>query len=426
VTPTQPMKMQAKPASTSVDSPPLALLERFGGKRTRQGVALFAAGQALAPHAKRLYEKARKRDAYTVTVAGSDEIYPDLHEWVLERIPEGDRKALIATTVSSNHGKAMYADCAPGETIEPEVRLRYDGSRTQTLKIDGHKVVVMVEREDISGRSNLPENWRQLLERITFTASSADGRDAVVAMLEGLVASKHGGPKQPALFIPQRWGEGWTRRGDLPARTLDSVVLREGQLERLVDDLADFLGSEDDYNRTSQPWHRGYLFHGAPGTGKTSVARALANHFGLPTYYLPLGDIDKDTDLMSFVGQIEPRSVLLIEDVDVFHAATERGEEKDKVSVAGMLNALDGVYTPHGLVTMLTTNVRDRLDEALVRAGRVDVDEEFDVLDLEQAKRLAERFNAPRDFDAAAHVGGSPSTLIGAARDFGKRENQPA
>jgi chaperone BCS1 len=214
--------------------------------------------------------------------------------------------------------------------------------------------------------------------------------------------------------MPSRYGAGWSRRGDLPIRTLDSVVLKDGQRERIVADLAEFLAAEDDYNRLSQPWHRGYLFHGAPGTGKTSIARALANHFGLPTYYLPLGDIDKDTDLMSFVGQIEPRSVLLIEDIDVFHAATKRDEEGDKVSVAAMLNALDGVFTPHGLITVMTTNEKDRLDPALVRAGRIDVDEEFTPLDAGQSHRLAERFGVP---DLAEDFAGrSPSELIQAGR----------
>lgn len=394
----------------------LPILERYGGRRGKQLLAILAFGQMAAPLVKWAYAKARVREDFTITVAGEDSIYPDLHEWVLERMPESDRKALIASTVTHRKEGKVYDEEGPSVARETaSVRLRYDGTRRQKVTVHGHKVEVFIEREEFPGRTSLPENWRQMMEKITFLSSSPAGRDAIVEMISELVRAKHDVPRPPALFMPSRYGNGWTRRDDLPARTLESVVLKEGQLERLTSDLAAFLAAEDEYTRMSQPWHRGYLLHGAPGTGKTSAARAIANHFGLPTYYLPLGDIDSDTDLMSFVGQIEPRSVLLIEDADAFHTTTDREEMDKKVSIAGMLNALDGIFTPHGLIMVMTTNNRDKLDPALIRAGRVDVDEEFTVLDRQQAGELARLFGM--EGNLLPFIDQSPSEMIRAIRE---------
>ena len=390
----------------------LTALRRYGGKRGGQAVALIAAGQIVAPLARQALKRVRRSDDFTIAVAGMDDIYPDLHEWVLARMPEIERKALIATTEREHDKLVDSYDGSPSvrRREAPTVRLRYDGKREQVVDIGGHRIKVTVEREEISGgREKLPENWRQMLETIRFTATNAAGRDAIVSMINGLLAAKHAEPGPPPLLIPSRWGGSWNRRGDLPPRTMDSVILKAGQLARLTDDLGRFLGAEWEYAKLCQPWHRGYLFYGEPGTGKTSVARALANHFEIPTYYLPLADLERDADLMSLVGAIQPRSMLLLEDVDTFHVATDREEEPGSAGIAAMLNALDGVWTPHGLITVMTTNNREALDPALIRPGRVDVDEEFSVLDAEQAGRMADWLGAGEPWE---FVGTAPASMI--------------
>ena len=313
------------------------LIRQYGGRHAERALALAAAWRLAGPHARRLAKKLAKRDEFTITVPGTDDIYGDLHEWVLRRLPDGDRKALIASTVAARELRHDGEEPAP-----LTLGLRYDGDRVHTITVAGHSVTVMVQREPMPDRANLPENWRQLTERIVFTARNADGRDAIISMLEQLLIEKHARKGPPPLLIPSRWGGSWNFRADLPPRPLHSVILKAGQLERLVEDLEHFLAAEAEYANLSQPWHRGYLFHGEPGTGKTSIARALAGHFGMPTYYLPLADLEHDADLMNLVGMIRPRSALLVEDVDVYHAATERDDENGRSSIAAMLNALDG------------------------------------------------------------------------------------
>lgn len=381
-------------------------------------MAVLAAAQVVAPVAKAGYERLKRHEDYTITVSGTDDIYPDLHEWVLARIPEKKRKALIAST-GEGFGRVSIEE----DGTAPPVRLSYDGSRTQEVTIDSYKVIVEVGREEYpGGREKIPENWRRFLEKITFVADTPGGRDAVLAMIEGLQKAKYEKKGPPPLLIPTRWGGSWNQRSDLPTRTLDSVILREGQVEALMKDMKVFLASEEKYDRASQPWHRGYLFHGIPGTGKTSMARALANHFGIPLYYLPLGDLEKDADLMGLVTDIDPKSILLLEDVDVYHAATQRSDA-DGTTIAALLNALDGIWTPHGLITIMTTNNREVLDDALVREGRVDVDMEFSALDEDQAARLCKWITGEyRVGESSKFVGKSPAALIKNLRENEQKE----
>lgn len=75
--------------------------------------------------------------------------------------------------------------------------------------------------------------------------------------------------------------------------------------------------------------------------------------------------------------------------MDVFHAAKDRDDESPGVTLTGVLNSLDGIWTPHGLITFLTTNDRAVLDDAVIRPGRVDMEEKLDLLTSEQAQKMA-------------------------------------
>ena len=370
----------------------------------------IAAAQMARPAAARMRGIVRERATYTVKVPGRDDVYDELHEWVLGLLPDGEQRALVAWT------SKRYEIAEPGSRpAAPALRLRYDGAREQRIPVGAHKVKVIVSDgsgDDEHGRWKPPE--------IIFTASSLTARQALLAEISGVLARSHKARSQPAFRMLDRWGD-WDRLDDLPARDIASVVLPAGQMERLTGDVARFLASEADYARRSVPWHRGHLYEGPPGTGKTSVARAVASHFGMDVWYLPLADVKKDGDLLRLATRVSPRSMLLLEDIDVFHAATKRDDDAD-VTLSGLLNALDGIATPHGLLTVLTTNSPDAIDPAVIRAGRMDLIERFALAGADQVARLMSRWYGQTVPGAGMISGVAPAQVIEAC----KRHDDPA
>lgn len=371
-------------------SSPKAVPATPAPKLLGKAAGVYAAAQASYTIGRELHSWWRARTTYAVTVRSDDDIYLDVHAWLLDRLPPGRHRALQArSSRTAAHDGPVPCDGDPSGATPARLLLSYDDRREQLITVDGHRIKVVVER---ASDGPAQEGRRRLdPDTITLSARTEAGQQVIVDTLQRILDDRTKSHRRPVLWMLAPWG-GWSKRRDLPLRDLDSVILRPGQVERLRDDLGTFLAAEERYVRRGIPWHRGYLLHGQPGTGKTSIAKALANHFGMDIWYAPLGDLTKDTNLLSLLSEVRPRSILLLEDVDSFHAATERVGEANQVSMSGLLNALDGVATPHGLVTIMTTNRREVIDDAVLRPGRVDLAEEIGLPDAEQAGRLFAHF----------------------------------
>lgn len=358
------------------------------GSRLKKVMGTYVLAQTVWGLTKQMRAHARQTFAHTVAVDSRDDIYVDVQVALLHLIPEKKRRALVVAGKRQHE----YAESVGGFKSHTELGLYYDGKREQKLILEGHHVRVQIEKEDITDSKSDGPLLRP--ERLVFTARTIEGRDAVVRFLRSVIA-RNDSRESSRFFMAERYGS-WRRREDIEPRALDTVILRDGQKEALVQDITEFLSLRDRYMKFGIPYHRGYLFHGPPGTGKTSLAKALANHFDLDIYYVPISDLEKDTSLLQLVAGVEPGSVLLLEDVDVLHAARERNDDEQGVTLSGLLNALDGVSTPSGLITILTTNFREVLDDALLRPGRVDRDEEITWMDDDQLERLVEQFVGQR------------------------------
>jgi chaperone BCS1 len=171
------------------------------------------------------------------------------------------------------------------------------------------------------------------------------------------------------------------------------VVLKEGQMDRIMNYLTDFLDNREAYIKADIPFRTGILLHGEPGSGKSSTALAIANALKMNVFIIPITALLNDESLSDCFSGIPPNSIIVLEDIDIAKGVKERDEDNDKgVTMQGMLNVLDGFQSPPGVITIMTTNRLDVLNKAIIRPGRVDLIENLDCLDSYQLRGICEYF----------------------------------
>ena len=363
------------------------------------GSAAYTAGTAL----KGLYDLYRKSHApetFMIKITEDDQIYDIVEDWFMDALPEENQRSVYAhsTIVQKNeeYGRrrrfgsdlaALHEDS--GEKERVTVDYSFDGTLAQEVVIAGHKVQVYNEIPDTHGKQEGAKNpWN--MRSINIECTSVEARNAVLTAIEE--ASQHLVESQPKMFVASNYGD-WRKRSDIQKRSLGSVVLKEGQMDRIMNYLSDFLAHKQAYTKADIPFRTGILLHGEPGSGKSSTALAIANALKMNVFIIPITSLLNDESLSDCFGAIPPNSIVVLEDIDIAKGVKDRDEDNDKgVTMQGMLNVLDGFQSPPGVITIMTTNRLDVLNPAIIRPGRVDLTENLDCLDTYQLEGLCEYF----------------------------------
>lgn len=348
------------------------------------GLAAFVA--RLVPFARRF---AAARLLTAVTVSNRDPLFGYLLAW-LNAHPYSRRCRNVAASIPPDKR-------ASG--IRGAVRL-VPGTGGHLLFLSG--VPVWLERKagdgpepgDLLGRSEP----RELIRLTAVGRRQSFLRDLLME-----VAARFGerDPTETLVYRDDSF-EDWTEAARIRRRGLDSVVFPAGIAERIVADARAFLGNANWYVARGIPWRRGYLLHGVPGTGKTSLIRAIAGELDLDIAMVSIssGRVD-DMALARLLLAAPANAILVIEDVDAIFSERDAGDGAGKVTFSGLLNAIDGVMAQEGHLLFMTTNHIERLDAALIRPGRIDITLEAKVLDEDCARRMFLRFFPGEDEMAA-------------------------
>jgi cell division protease FtsH len=165
--------------------------------------------------------------------------------------------------------------------------------------------------------------------------------------------------------------------------TFDDVAGIDEAENELVE-IVDFLKAPDRYTRLGGTAPKGVLLVGAPGTGKTLLAKAVAGEAGVPFFSMSAAEF---MEMIVGVGAARVRdlfkqardhapAIIFIDELDAIGRARGQfaigGSNEQEQTLNQILTEMDGFSSRAGVIVLAATNQPDVLDKALLRPGRFD------------------------------------------------------
>ncbi|HEY0859002.1 MAG TPA: ATP-dependent zinc metalloprotease FtsH [Albitalea sp.] len=181
-------------------------------------------------------------------------------------------------------------------------------------------------------------------------------------------------------------GKSKARRYDQDAenRVTFGDVAGIDEAENELVEIVDFLKDPDKYTRLGGTAPKGVLLIGAPGTGKTLLAKAVAGEAGVPFFSMSAAEF---VEMIVGVGAARVRdlfkqarenapAIIFIDEIDSIGRARGPtaigGVGEQEQTLNQILTEMDGFSGREGVIVLAATNQPDVLDRALLRPGRFD------------------------------------------------------
>jgi transitional endoplasmic reticulum ATPase len=222
--------------------------------------------------------------------------------------------------------------------------------------------------------ADVPDHIRQLLNAPAFALQEVR-MTIVTALPKGIVHIDAGTEVE---LLPEYTEKAGERRADV---TYDDLGGMRDTIDALREMVELPLRHPELFQRLGVDPPKGVLLHGPPGTGKTRLARAVANESDAQFFHIAgpevmgsaYGESEKKLrELFEQAAKAAP-SIIFIDEIDSI--APKRGQvsgEAEKRLVAQLLTLLDGLEPRQNLVVIAATNLPEAIDEALRRPGRFD------------------------------------------------------
>ena len=216
-----------------------------------------------------------------------------------------------------------------------------------------------------------------------------------------------------------------------------------------LEEIVDFLKDPAKYTSLGARIPKGVLLEGAPGTGKTLLAKAVAGEANVPFYYISGSDFvelfvgvgaSRVRDMFKQAKQSAP-CLIFIDEIDAVGrqrgTGLGGGHDEREQTLNQLLTEMDGFGANEGIIIIAATNRPDVLDPALLRPGRFDRQVTVSLPDQKERKAILEVHARNKVFDKSVNLeniskrtpgfsGADLENLLNEAALLAVRRNLPA
>ena len=348
-----------------------------------------AASASAAGKAAAVYVRSKASRRFCATVNFSSEVYSRYVEKYIKHVYK-----------KRNRDGNTYLDIASGNPSKLEVSLR--PTRFSFYLDDMTYCSIRFDRRELEDDSKYREELSYV--SVTFIGLNAYYHSH---RLITFIKAKMKKNRDQGRFISANYqsGGGYIY---FPYKSFDEIILKDKK--KILTSLDNFRKNHATFQHYGIPYKLGILLYGEPGTGKSSVVKAIIS-YASDSYecqnqvtYL---DLSKNIDLLQrdlrYIYQNSQDldfkqgkriNIVVMEELDeLLPKDREESSKEDEAKVNAMLQFLDGPMSPENTIILATTNHIDRLDPALIREGRFDLKIKFEAFNEVQAKEMCDKFH---------------------------------